>query len=320
MKTEQFSLVLAIAREGSISKAAESLFISQPTASNMLKALESELGYPLFSRTRAGMIPTAEGAEFIDYAGAIERSLAAISHISQSTKRVDFAVLSGLSCYFTDLAFERLCEKHIGDGLTNTLSYLIEPKKQALMKAVENGNADIAVVVHKSDFREAAIHDAEKRGLDIIPIGELSLELTCNKDHPIIRGGKISYDLLDGYTGFGSVRPADCESLVPSSMAKHLLALQDGIITVPCATRYRLLQNTNGFLVGLPVPDEIKAEYGFDSLPIEHSSMCVLAMFRKGSQKKPLIDEYIQNCSSLLSARYEDFNRLGLASGTSELD
>ena len=39
MKTEQIALVLAIVREGSISKAAESLFISQPTASNMLKAL-----------------------------------------------------------------------------------------------------------------------------------------------------------------------------------------------------------------------------------------------------------------------------------------
>lgn len=300
MKTEQIALVLAIARKGTISKAAESLFVSQPTASNMLRALESELGFPLFHRTKSGMVPTDEGVEFLEYAKAIERSLEAIEQISQSVKHVDFAVLSGLSCYFTDLAFERLCEKHIGDGFANTLSYLIEPSTQVLTKAVENGNADVAVVVHKSGFRKAAIHDAEKRGLDVAPIGEFTLELTCNKNHPIIRGGEISYDLLNGYTGFGSVRPGDSESYIPRSITKGVLTLQNSIITVPCATRYRLLKNTNGFLVGLPVSDEIKAEYGFDSLPIEHSSMCVLAMFWKGSQKKNLIDEYIQNCRSLL--------------------
>ena len=48
MNTEQIILALAIAREHSITKAAESLFISQPAASSMLKNLEAEIGYHIF--------------------------------------------------------------------------------------------------------------------------------------------------------------------------------------------------------------------------------------------------------------------------------
>ena len=50
MNTGQITLALAVAREGSITKAAEALFVSQPTASNMLKSLEKEIGYSIFPR------------------------------------------------------------------------------------------------------------------------------------------------------------------------------------------------------------------------------------------------------------------------------
>ena len=50
MNTEQIVLALAIAQERSITKAAESLFISQPAASSMLKKLEAEIGYHIFQR------------------------------------------------------------------------------------------------------------------------------------------------------------------------------------------------------------------------------------------------------------------------------
>lgn len=53
MNTEQILLALAIAREKSITKAAESLYISQPAASSLLKKLEAEIGYHIFHRKKA---------------------------------------------------------------------------------------------------------------------------------------------------------------------------------------------------------------------------------------------------------------------------
>ena len=63
---------LAVAREQSISGAAESLHLTQPTLSTQLKALEAELGVRLFTRdrrtvelTEAGRVLCAEGEKLL---------------------------------------------------------------------------------------------------------------------------------------------------------------------------------------------------------------------------------------------------------------
>ena len=50
MDLKEAKYVLAIAKHKSISRAAESLFISQPSLSKYLKNLEQRLGSPLFNR------------------------------------------------------------------------------------------------------------------------------------------------------------------------------------------------------------------------------------------------------------------------------
>ena len=52
---------LAIAREESFSRAAEALFLSQPTLSRQIRDLEEELGVQLFTRTNRNVILTPEG-------------------------------------------------------------------------------------------------------------------------------------------------------------------------------------------------------------------------------------------------------------------
>ncbi len=100
-----------ITREKSITKAAEEMFISQPTASNLLKSLENELCYSLFERTGAGIVPTEAGEAFIKYAASIERSLNAISQIKDQKQLVSLKIIS-MKFNYSKLAFEKLCVKH----------------------------------------------------------------------------------------------------------------------------------------------------------------------------------------------------------------
>src|SRR5215470_6082199 len=51
----------AVAAEGSLSRAAERLFVSQPALTKQIKQLEGQLGVQLFTRSRAGMTLTAAG-------------------------------------------------------------------------------------------------------------------------------------------------------------------------------------------------------------------------------------------------------------------
>ena len=50
-----------VAAEGSLSRAAERLFVSQPALTKQIKQLEGQLGAQLFTRSRAGMTLTAAG-------------------------------------------------------------------------------------------------------------------------------------------------------------------------------------------------------------------------------------------------------------------
>lgn len=62
---QDLRMLEVIAREGNLSRAAASLNLTQPALSWAVKKLESELGTPLFHRTKKGVIPTRSGTTFI---------------------------------------------------------------------------------------------------------------------------------------------------------------------------------------------------------------------------------------------------------------
>lgn len=60
-----------IAKTGSLNKAAENLYMGQPNLSRAIRELETSLGITIFERTSRGMIVTADGEEFLQYARRI---------------------------------------------------------------------------------------------------------------------------------------------------------------------------------------------------------------------------------------------------------
>ena len=68
LKPRQLMLLSAISEEGNIHRAAQSLNMSQPAASKLLKDLEQVLGIPLFERLPRGMRPTWYGETLIRHA------------------------------------------------------------------------------------------------------------------------------------------------------------------------------------------------------------------------------------------------------------
>ena len=66
MNTKQFRYVLALAREGSFSRAADVLNITQPSLSQYIKKIEKEVGLPLFDRTSGDVRVTDAGRVYIE--------------------------------------------------------------------------------------------------------------------------------------------------------------------------------------------------------------------------------------------------------------
>ena len=85
MEIYQLRTFVTVAREGSITRASELLFLSQPAVSAHIKAMEDELGLVLFERTPRGMSLTAGGTKLLAKA---EQMIALHRDLVDEAKRI----------------------------------------------------------------------------------------------------------------------------------------------------------------------------------------------------------------------------------------
>ena len=65
MNTKQIEYILELAASQNFNRAAENLYISQPTMTYQIKAIEEEIGFSIFERSGKGASLTPAGAQFV---------------------------------------------------------------------------------------------------------------------------------------------------------------------------------------------------------------------------------------------------------------
>lgn len=83
MNARQIELFRAILRDGSLTAAANSLAISQPAASKLLRHLEDQLGYALFERIGGRLVPTPEAHLLYDDADRVFRQIEVLRDLAR---------------------------------------------------------------------------------------------------------------------------------------------------------------------------------------------------------------------------------------------
>ena len=78
MTLQQLHYAITVAEAGSMNKASELLYISQPSLTNAMKELEKEIGISIFNRSGRGVTLTNDGAEFLLYAKELYAQYTAI--------------------------------------------------------------------------------------------------------------------------------------------------------------------------------------------------------------------------------------------------
>ncbi|EMD1657971.1 LysR family transcriptional regulator [Pluralibacter gergoviae] len=97
MKLRHLEIFYAVMTCGSLSRAAESLNISQPAASKALKSAEQKLGFPLFQRVRGKLLPSREALTLYEKAQHIYQDLDSLRLLADNLARDPRARLS-LGC------------------------------------------------------------------------------------------------------------------------------------------------------------------------------------------------------------------------------
>lgn len=141
---------LAIAQEGSFTKAAERLHMTQPPLSRQMRDLEAELGVALFARGGKGVMLTEEGAHFkeraqevVDLVGQIESDMA--SEASNILGEVRIACGESDAVAFLAKAAKGLQRSHPG------VTYrLLSGDGDFVADRLDHGAADIGLLVTSS--------------------------------------------------------------------------------------------------------------------------------------------------------------------------
>ena len=81
---ELFRSFLSVLQQGSLSGAARSLGITQPTVGRHIASLEKALGLPLFTRSQTGLLPTEAALSLRSYAESMSSTVAALQRAAES--------------------------------------------------------------------------------------------------------------------------------------------------------------------------------------------------------------------------------------------
>ena len=154
MTLQQLKYVIEVAEKGSITEAAKSLFIAQPSLSSAIHELEEETGTTIFMRSNRGILITPEGTEFLGYARQVVQQAALIEdkYIAHSASKQRFCV-STQHYSFTSSAFVELVRAQGGESYEFILR---EGKTHDTINDVRTLRSEMGVI-YLCSFNEAVI-------------------------------------------------------------------------------------------------------------------------------------------------------------------
>lgn len=197
MTLTQLNYLITIAETKSLNKAAELLYVSQPSLTSAMKELEKELGITLFYRSGRGVTLTNDGTEFLLYAKQIYGQYESVlekygkggarkKKFGVSAQHYSFAVKA-----FVDMAREA--------DLTKYEFALRETKTAEVISDVCTMRSEIGVL-YLCDFNRSAMEKLLKSsGLEFHHLLDCQAYVYLSKRHPLSGEPSICFAQLEDY-------------------------------------------------------------------------------------------------------------------------
>jgi LysR family hydrogen peroxide-inducible transcriptional activator len=186
MEIHQLRYFVAVADEGSFSRAASKVRVSQPSLSQQIRKLEAEVGQPLFDRLPRSVVLTEAGRCFIDYARQILASIGDARRCVDDLKgevagKVAVGAIPTIAPYLLPELVVTF-QKHYPDVVLE----IVEDVTDGITRRVEAGELDVALV---STCRSSPTLQRES-------LGSEPLLLLVPERHPLAKKTLIEFEDL----------------------------------------------------------------------------------------------------------------------------
>ena len=289
---QQLKYVIEVSRSRSISKAAQSLFISQPSLSNAIKELENEIGIAIFLRTNKGIVLTTEGSEFLGYARQVVEQAALLEnrysnaqplqqHFSVSAQHYAFAVS----------AFVRLLKEYNQEEYEFTLR---ETKTYEIIADVKNLRSEIGIL-YVNDFNKKVIYKfLEEGNLIFHQLFEANPHVFISAQNPLANQDFVTLSDLMPYP-YLSFEQGDYNSFYFSEEILSTISRPKNITVSDRATLFNLLIGLNGYTISTGVISHKLNSKNIVAVPLlVDERITVGYITHKNVKNSPLANIYIE--------------------------
>lgn len=194
MNTLHFQYAVTVARTGSITQAAEELFMAQPNLSKAIRELEDSLGIEIFRRTPKGMVPTAQGEAFLRYAGNVLDQVARMEALGRGAGAAQrFCVAMPHAGYIAGAAARLMAEQAITGEIR-----VLELGGVGPLREVQEGRADLAILRYALPQEPYFADLIARGGLNSECLWEYDARLTVHASHPLAAQPQVEMSQLAG--------------------------------------------------------------------------------------------------------------------------
>lgn len=263
MNTLHFKYAVEIEKTGSISKAAENLYMGQPALSRTIKELENSLGITIFKRTSTGVVPTKKGSEFLVYAKNILSQLSEMETLFKENKKgTQRVTISVPRSSYVSKAFSRFL-RQLNPELDINIRYK-ETNSTRTLNKLSIGEYNLGIVRYETIYEDYFLKTFEDKKFDFEPLWEFECVVIMNKNHPLAEYDSISLNDLEPF-----IELAHGDSIIPYLTGENTQigsASEDfskRIYIFERGSQFDLLLNIpESYMVVAPVPKDVLERHG----------------------------------------------------------
>ena len=306
MNFRQLEYVVEVNRCGSINRAAQALFISQPALSSAIRELESELGFPVFVRSSKGIVCTAEGKRFLASAQQILRQvnemrsgrsgaaeeLPAILRVSSGR----YSILSKAVIRFYQQEFE---------GAEKFSLYVNESGNADVVQDVFNRRADLGIIHVRNIYEDSWRKSLESRGLEHELLFTARSCVTFRSDHPLARKRDLTVEDLYDYPQIRTTSKmaefCNYDATLPFEIYG---SVEKNIFTNNRCTLYDMLDATDAVFLGIKSQYVTEFHPGLETRPLpgDDREWSVYYVKLKSTPLQPYAQRFLQILKELAQA------------------
>lgn len=302
MTIQQLFYVISITEAGSMNRAAEVLFISQPTLTKSIKELENEIGFSIFARSGKGMSLTPEGREFLIYARQVSQQYEILKDRfgNNSDRKTRF----GVSTQHYSFAIKAFTE-FIRDFDIKKYEFAIrETTTREVIDDVGSMKSDIGILFISDYNRKVLEKKLRDNDLEFTPLIDCRASVYIGSDHPLADREVITMEDLEPYPCL-AFEQGDGD---PIYYAEEILAQKDYPRKIKVTDRgsgLTIMNELNGYTLcsGIILKDGLGKQYKMIRFKGEEDNdiMHIGYITKKNIGLNPLSEGYIGEVKRILN-------------------